>query len=132
MKGDLPMRRIIQAALFFLLPLLLLSGCFGSSQPPGVPLGKYEFSASTEVIKPAVTLKEDHHFFFRTSPLSSYLAQGTFTQEKEQLILTTDDEQYRFVFRVGQNQLIFSAGESTPLPSYTQIPDGAVFQRPFP
>lgn len=132
MKGDLPMRRIIQAALFFLLPLLLLSGCLGSPKPAGPPLGKYEFSASTEVIKPAVTLKEGNHFLFMFSPLSSYLALGTFTQEKDQLILTTDDEKYRFVFRVGQNQLIFSAGESSPLPLYTQIPDGAVFQRPFP
>lgn len=132
MKGDLPMRRIVQAALFILLPLLLLTGCSGSPKPSGPPLGKYEFSASTEVIKPAVTLKEGNHFFFMTSPLSSYLALGTFTQEKDQLILTTDDEKYRFVFRVGQNQLIFSAGESTPLPSYAQIPDGAVFQRPFP
>lgn len=87
----------------------------------------YIMNESDEVIKPTVTLK-DNEFTFFYSALSSEITKGTYEIDGDKLILKTDNGQKQYVFKIDNDTLIFNANESSKLPDYANIPDGAVFE----
>ena len=60
--------------------------------------------------------------------LSSYYAIGSYEIDDGSLILKTDDGKYKYVFKIEDNTLIFNEKESSEIPSYANVPDGAVFE----
>ncbi len=93
------------------------------------PLGTYQWQESREPSKPSVTLKENHQFHFSYSVLSSYYAVGTYEINDNKLILRTKDGKFTYTFEIKKDTLIFNQEESSGLPSYANLPDGAVFSR---
>lgn len=116
------MLRKIYFFTLILLAAFVLTAC-SSTKLTGV----YVMDESDEALKPNVTLEEGNKFRFSYSALSSYLAIGTYEIENNNLILKTKDGLYKYVFKIEDDSLIFDANESSELPSYANIPDGAVF-----
>ncbi len=121
--------------LLFLMVLLLvlawvLIGCSGSPKTADqyIPDGNYIMQESEEPSKPTVSLKDGNRFTFTYSLLSSYYAVGSYEIDDGNLILKTDDGEYKYVFKIKDNTLIFNAKESSEIPSYANVPDGAVFK----
>jgi hypothetical protein len=57
-----------------------------------------------------------------------YIPVGTYEADDDNLILKTDDGKYKYVFKIKDNTLIFSAKESSEIPSFANVPDGAIFK----
>jgi len=121
--------------LLFLMVLLLvlawvLVGCSGSPKTVHqyIPSGNYIMQESEEPSKPTVSLEDGNRFTFTYSLLSSYYAVGSYEIDDGNLILKTDDGEYKYVFKIKDNTLIFNAKESSEIPSYANVPDGAVFE----
>ncbi len=82
-----------------------------------------------------IRLGDNGKFNFMISPLSSYIGIGTYTMDKEKLIMYTDDGLYTYTFDVDGDNLIFNAAESSRMPVYNKgdgskfeaVPDDAVF-----
>jgi hypothetical protein len=75
-----------------------------------------------------VSLEDGNRFTFTYSLLSSYYAVGSYEIDDGNLILTTDDGENKYVFKIKDKTLIFNAKESSEIPSYANVPDGAVFE----
>lgn len=107
-------------------------GC-SNSQTSELSIGTYVFEASDDIIKPTISLEKDNKFSFTYSGLSSYLPMGTYTIDNNRLLLNTDDtadnKKIVYVFEIKNETLIFSADKSTPIPSFANVPDGAVFKK---
>lgn len=122
------MKKIIVLCLSALLPVLLFTGC-NSSLPESATARLYSYSASSEpVIKPSLELREGDRFTFTLSPLSSYLPVGSYEVRNDTLLLKTDNGKKAYVFRIRGEALIFDAENSSALPDYADIPDGAAFR----
>ncbi len=99
--------------------------------------GKYVFYGSREVIKPTLTLLPDNRFTFSYSPLSSYIPQGEYTTDGNQLCLYTEYDKGTYYFHITEEGFVFDAYNSTDIPEYKvsadseetyfSVPDGAVF-----
>ncbi len=116
---------------FLLIALVcVLAGCSSETRPTAqdLPLRKYVMEESGDPLKPSVSLEEDNRFMFIFSPLSSYIAFGSYKVNDDNLILKTDDGKYTFVFGIRNGSLIFNAEESSELPKIANIPDGAIFK----
>ena len=87
----------------------------------------YEYAQSDQVIKPALTLEENHHFEFFYSVESSYKANGTFEIENKHLNLATTDGKYLFVFYIKNEILVFDLDISILPPDFTNVDDKASF-----
>ena len=117
-----------------MLLLLVLAWVFvGCSKTPktavqNIPVGTYIMRESKEPAKPIVLLKDGDRFTFTYSLLSSYYAIGSYEIDDGNLILTTDDGENKYVFKIKDKTLIFNAKESSEIPSYANVPDGAVFK----
>ena len=122
----------MKKALFLLLSLvilvLLFVGCTNESNTKLDIARAYVYRESAEVMKPTIVLEENNRFIFTFSALSSYLPAGSCEVNSEYLFLKTDDEEYEYVFKMKGDTLIFDAEKSSALPSFTDIPDGAVFE----
>jgi len=105
---------------------ILLSGCANKSTT--LQFRNYSFENSNEAFKPSVTLQENSNFIFICSLLSSYLAIGSYTIENDNLTLKTEDGEYYYVFEIKGETLIFNAEKSSDLPSFTVVPNGAIFK----
>jgi hypothetical protein len=84
---------------------------------------------SEEPIKPVVLLEDNNKFSFPYSLLSSYIAMGSYEIDGDGLLLQTDDGQYKYVFKIKDNTLIFNAKDSSEIPPFDNVPDGATFKR---
>lgn len=104
--------------------LLLASGCSGSKEPN---IGTYVYTQSQDVCKPIINLNDDGTFIFNYSLLSSYLPTGTYSYKNGILTLSTQDGQTEYRFEIGKGKLTFLADKSSPLPSFADVPNGAVF-----
>ena len=93
-----------------------------------IPVGNYIMQEAEEPAKPIVLLKDGYRFTFTYSLLSSYYAIGSYEIDDGNLILTTDDGENKYVFKIKDKTLIFNAKESSEIPSYANVPDGAVFK----
>ncbi|MPN15660.1 hypothetical protein SDC9_162994 [bioreactor metagenome] len=90
--------------------------------------GTYIMQESQEPVKPIVSLKDSNNFTFTYSALSSYIAIGSYEVYDGNLILKTDHDKYRYVFKIKDNALIFNAKQSSKIPSFANVPDGAIFK----
>ncbi len=123
------MRKTVCTLFFTLFFACLLAGC---AESPGLPVRCYVFEQSDEVLKPTVTLEENNRFSFMYSGLSSYLPRGTYEIDQNKLILRAEDaigdSVIQYVFEINDDTLIFQAKQSTIIPSFASLPDGAVFK----
>ena len=122
------MKRGLCLLLAMLLLLLLFTGCAKEENTEPDMTGTYKYEESTDVIKPAILLEDNSQFQFTYSALSSYRPIGTYEVDGEYLFLKTDDEKYEYVFVIKEDTLIFDDEKSSELPSYANMPDGAVFK----
>lgn len=88
----------------------------------------YKFTASTEPIKPTVTLYDNGMFQFTFSAFSSYIGTGNYSLKNNVLILNTNDGKYTYVFDVDNNKLVFDAENSSDMLGFSDIKDGSVFE----
>ena len=124
------MRKIVFAKFLLLVLALVIVGCSNTPETADqyIPSGNYIMQESEEPSKPIVLLKDGNRFTFTYSLLSSYYAIGSYEIDDGNLILKTDDGEYKYVFKIKDNTLIFNAKESSEIPSYAIVPDGAVFE----
>lgn len=98
----------------------------------------YTYTASTDIVKPKLTLKNDGKFEFFYSVLSSYYAVGTYSINENILTCKTDDNNYTYTFRIYKDKLIFDESLSSDIPDWNFssgdknnpepcVPDNAVF-----
>lgn len=124
------MRKIVFAKFLLLVLALVIVGCSNTPETADqyIPAGNYIMQESEEPSKPTVSLEDGNRFTFTYSLLSSYYAVGSYEIDDGNLILKTDDGEYKYVFKIKDNTLIFNAKESSEIPSYANVPDGAVFK----
>lgn len=96
-----------------------------------------KYLSSPEPTPPKLYLCSDGRFGFYWSALSSYYAFGSYKQEGDRLILTTEDGQNTYVFTVDGEDCIFDEKSSSPIPKYryseggepqSPVADGARFE----
>jgi len=106
------------------------SGCSDKSKTieESIPVGDYVMEKSEEIIKPTIKLEDDNRFTFIYSALSSYIALGSYEVDDNNMILKTDDGQFQYVFKIKDKTLNFNSKESAEMPSYANVPDGAIFE----
>jgi hypothetical protein len=123
-------KKIFILALFITI-VIGLCGCSDKSETleESISVGDYVMEKSEEIAKPTVRIKDDNKFIFNYSPISSYMALGTYEiDDDSNLLLKTDDGKFQYVFRVKERTLIFNSEESAEMPSYVSIPDGSIFK----
>ncbi|CRZ35444.1 hypothetical protein DFR55_14817 [Herbinix hemicellulosilytica] len=113
--------------IILLFMVFVLTAC-SSKKSSEIEHRAYVMTESEEPIKPTVILSDDNKFSFSYSPLSSYIAIGTYEIDDSNIILKTDDGLYKYVFKIEDGALIFNANESSSIPSYAEVPDGAIFE----
>ncbi len=91
----------------------------------GVYIWKDKKSQYPLLTDSSFTLYEKGLFVFTLNPLSSYMGFGSWTQEGDRLILTTDDGLYEYIFTAEGDGYVYDA--SAPKGYTNWIPDGAVF-----
>ena len=74
-------------------------------------------------------LYDDGTFMLFVSPYSSYVEYGTFRYEGDLLILTSEDEAYRYVFESNSDYAVYKANESIVHNFFSpdSVTDGTVF-----
>lgn len=124
------MKKLLSIMFLLLVLAWVLVGCSNTLKTTvqNIPVGTYIMRESKETSKPIVLLKDGNRFTFTYSLLSSYYAVGSYEIDDGNLILMTGDGEYKYVFRIKDNTLIFNAKESSEIPSYANVPDGAVFE----
>lgn len=100
--------------LIVILLFLLLISCISDKDKITVKDGTYvlEQIRTKSVVAPSVTIDKDN-ISFSYDLLSSYLAVGHYTIEKDLLTMKTNDENYTYVFEIYGNQLIFKENKSS-------------------
>ncbi len=98
----------------------------------------YSYSCITEKDSAYISLvPETKKYFFSFSLFSSYYAMGTYEETDDEIIMKTDDGNYTYTFIKDQDNLIFDASNSSPMPKYAYssgakaeicLPDQAVFK----
>ncbi len=98
----------------------------------------YRDSPEPEFMPPSITLDADSkRFHFTYSALSSYIPTGYYEIKDEELILTTTDREYVYVFDVTDEGYAFNEKKSSKIPKYryeadgvpeSPVPDGALFR----
>ncbi|MCI9626887.1 MAG: hypothetical protein HFI90_08940 [Clostridia bacterium] len=115
---------------------LLFAGCTQQQtedmqQPQAqVQPGKYEMEASEEPLKPYVMLEENQTFQMMYSALMSYLPLGTYEVKEDSVVLTTEDGERHYTFRIDGDTLVFRKDKSSSVKFGKEelMPDGAVFR----
>ncbi len=107
------MKRIVWS-LIMLSTILLFAACDSNSAASTVKDGNYvlEQIGTNEISLPSVTVY-DEDISFTYDVLSSYLPIGNYSIEDNILIMTTNDEKYKYVFLIDGNKLVFQKDESS-------------------
>ena len=75
--------------------------------------------------------------FFSISRLSDYIVDGTYQDYEDKIVIVANDKAHHYTFRKQDENLVFVADESSPVPGYSYqsdsepevcIPDGAIFE----
>ena len=124
------MKKLLSMMFLLLVLAWVLAGCSSTLKMAvqNIPVGNYIMQEAEEPAKPIVLLKDGNRFTFNYSLLSSYYAIGSYEIDDGNLILRTDDGENKYVFKIKDNTLVFNAKESSGIPSYANVPDGAVFK----
>ncbi len=97
----------------------------------------YHYYLSPELFAPSLVLREDGTGSFSYSMFSSYINFGTYKNNGETIVLTTQDMRFQYTFIIDGDKLIFDAKNSSEIPKYrysengvpmSPVPDGAVFE----
>lgn len=107
-----------------------LCACKGDEQNSTLKEGTYISIESAEGGLLNNLVLEDNSFKFMYSALSSHIPCGSYEIKGNKLILTEvtkGDKKSTFVFKIDEENLIFQKNESTALPEYSEVKDGAVF-----
>lgn len=102
-------------------------GCSNHSNA-NLSVRSYVLEESKEVVKPSISLEKNNKFSFTCSELSSYIGLGSYEIDKDELILKTDDGKNQYIFSIKDETLVFNAEKSSEIPSFANIPNGAVFR----
>lgn len=94
--------------------VLLLTACNSNNEKTTVKVGTYvlEQTETDGALLPNVNVS-DNDITFTYDCLSSYLPHGTYTIEDDILTMITDDNQYKYVFQVDGDKLIFQKNKSS-------------------
>lgn len=124
------MKKLLSIMLLLLVLAWVLAGCSSTLKMAvqNIPVGNYIMQEAEEPAKPIVLLKDGYRFTFNYSMLSSYYAIGSYEIDDGNLILRTDDGENKYVFKIKDNILVFNEKESSEIPSYANVPGGAVFK----
>lgn len=122
-------KRLVNIIYKLLILIWTLVGCCNkpNTTEKYISVGTYVIQESEEPIKTIVLLKDSNKFTFTFSMLSSYHAYGSYEENDGNLILKTDDGNFKYVFMIKDNTLIFNTNESSEIPSYANVPDGSIF-----
>lgn len=99
--------------LIIVISTMLISSCGTSDNKIVLNEGDY-FLKTTDyetIFLPTINLDNDK-FTFSYDTLSSYLPVGSFEISENKLILKTDDNKYKYVFRIEDKSLFFIKSES--------------------
>jgi hypothetical protein len=129
-RGVNDMKKLLFIKFILLVLTCVLLGCSNNLKATEqyISIRDYVMQESEEPVKPTVSLEDSNKFTFTYSVLSSYIAIGTYEVDNDNLVLKTDDGKYEYVFKIKDGNLIFSATESSEIPSFASVPDGAVFK----
>lgn len=92
-----------------------------------------ETKNDTDAFTPCLSVFDDGTFGFTYDILSSYLAQGTYTIEDQELILKTNDGNHQYIFHIDDDDtLLFVKDKSSDVSLFQkdfgdEITDGARF-----
>ena len=107
----------------------------GDEAPYKITDGTYAMDSKFEsqIYPPTVTFStEDMTFSFGFDALSSYMNVGTYVIENDEIVATTFDGKYAFVFQIiDETSVSFVADKSAStkmVEGKTAVPDGAVFK----
>lgn len=75
----------------------------------------YVMASGYAYVKPRLDLMTGNRFYFSVSPLSSYLCNGKYRYDTDNLILETDDGLYTYVFKKDGDDLVFDADKSSEI-----------------
>ncbi len=94
--------------------ILMLTACNSNESVSTVKNGTYVFEqAGTEVlVSPSVTIS-NKEISFTYDALSSYYAVGAYTINGDLLTMSTNDGEYKYVFLIDGDSLIFRKDESS-------------------
>lgn len=127
------MKRTVISIILFM--MLLLSDCGSDHEADTVKNGTYvmEMEGIEEVFLPCIEIA-DSQIIFSYDLLSSYRSVGSYTIDDGKLTMTTDDNQYTYVFQIDVDDLIFQKEESSTVKLIddrlgTQVTDHAKFHR---
>ena len=90
------------------------------SEDAVLPVGDYTVGGADAILAPTLTLMENNEASFYSSPLSSYLAMGSYEIEGNSLVLTTDDGENVYVFSISSGELLFEAEQSSAIHFYAE------------
>lgn len=98
--------------------------------------GTYTMDSEDEsqMYSPSVTFStEDNAFLFTFDVLSSYANHGTYFVENDEVVATTSDEKYVFVFQIIDDAIISfvedKSASTKTVEGKVAVPDGAVFNK---
>lgn len=94
--------------------LLILIILYSTNNTTTIKDGTYILSETeaNNIMAPRVHISQED-IYFSYDLLSSYLVVGAYTIEKDILTMRTRDNQYKYVFQIKDDQLIFKADESS-------------------
>lgn len=88
----------------------LCAGCASNKDSNEIKIGTYiEESQGFS----RVDLEDGNQFFLTLHPLSSYLPNGTYTLKEDKLILTENESQKTYKFKIDGDKLILDTGINT-------------------
>ncbi len=89
----------------------------------------YIQKSGNKVYGSSFELYDNGTFMLSVSPHSSFLEIGSFAYEGDLLILTSEDNERRYVFEVNSDHIIFKRNESAVYKLFTEeeVPDGTKF-----
>ncbi len=113
------------------LSMFLFCSCKGEEKAAGTELepGIYTTEEMESGLAPYLRINEDETASFTYSPLSSELPMGSYTIEDGRFILTDDELDKEYSFKVDGSNLIFDADQSSEIPVIdgNTVPDGLRF-----
>lgn len=95
--------------------LILLIGC-DTKDDSTIKNGTYVMDQEgvEKVLLPRIMISEKDIVFIHDL-LSSYLPYGTYSINEDILTMTTDDDQYTYIFQIDGDSLIFQKNESSAI-----------------
>lgn len=100
--------------ILIILLVLLLTACNSNNEKTTVKVGTYvlEQTETIGALLPYVNIT-DNDISFTYDCISSYCPHGTYTIEDDILTMITDENQYKYVFQVDEDKLIFQKNKSS-------------------